>query len=310
MVGTLDEKECLNRSRASCLENIRNLNVWGSSLHDISIIQNLINVEVLNLSVNDVITLKDLSYCPRIKEVYLRRNKINDLKEIRFLKNLSNLQILWLADNPCTQDENYKNTVIRNLPNLMKLDSCVITEEDRKTANEQGVLFPKDENLPDYEGLELDKTLTTTVLRHFLCKQKSLVEEKPETQSTVSEELILSKELTKEKLLLEHVSKELTKDKLLQDQIKSIIVDEKRQEPEVQFEIVSNDNEESRQNDTKDILTENVDCTQARKSNTLSAILILLNDLEEKELDAVKLQTERLISHIKSENGTKDLLQD
>lgn len=270
MVGVLEQKECLNRSRAACLENIRNLNVWGSSLHDISIIKNLINLEVLNLSVNDVNSLQDLSHCPRIKEVYLRKNKVHELEEIKFLKNLPNLQILWLADNPCAQNENYKHTVIRNLPNLVKLDSCMITEEDRKIAKEQGILFDKDEDLPDYDGLELDKTLTTTFLRQFLCKQKSVVEEKP-----------LSEKETEERV------------EIVVEQSHSL-VDEVNQSND---EITSNENQELESS------------TQTIKSNTLSAILMLLKDLNEEELCDVKVQTEKLIL-LKSKNRTEGLLVD
>lgn len=268
MVGVLEQKECLNRSRAACLENIRNLNVWGSSLHDISIVKNLINLEVLNLSVNDVHSLQDLSHCPRMKEVYLRRNKIHDLEEIKFLKNLPNLQILWLADNPCTQNENYKHTIIRNLPNLVKLDSCVITEEDREIAKEQGILFDKDESLPDYDGLELDKTLTTTFLQEFLCKQKSVVEEKPLPEQEIEE-----------------------KAEIAVDPIQSMDLSQSIDET------VSNE-------------TEELDSTtQTVQSNTLSAILLLLNNLNKEELGNVKVQTEKLIQ-LKSKNCTKSLLVD
>ena len=270
MTGTLDEKECLNRSRAACVENIRNLNVWGSSLHDISIIKNCINLEVLNLSVNDVHSLKDLSHCPRIKEVYLRRNKIHNLEEIKFLKNLPNLQVLWLADNPCTQSESYRHTVIHNLPNLVKLDSCIITEEDRELAKEQGILFDKDENLPDFDGLELDKTLTTTSLRQFLCKQKSVDEEKP-----------LPKEQVEGK-------------------------QDKEVEPRQSFDGESKQDEET----ISKHLPEQLEYpTETFKSNTLAAILLLLNDLSEEELSEVKLQTEKLIV-LKSTSCAESLLVD
>lgn len=274
MVGVLEKEECLNRSRAVCLENIRNLNVWGSSLHDISIIKNLINLEVLNLSVNDVHSLQDLSHCPRIKEIYLRRNKIHDLEEIKFLKNLPNLHILWLADNPCTQNENYKYTVIRNLPNLVKLDSCTITEEDREMAKEEGILFDEDENLPDYDGLELDKTLTTTFLKQFFCKQKAVIEEKPLQEQKIEEKYEIVRE----------------------PQIHSL-------NGEVNVSIHNFNSTIS--NETQELESS----TQTIKSNALSAILLLLNDLNKEELCDVKEQTEKLIL-LKSKSCAKSLLID
>ena len=60
-----------------------------------------------------------------------RNNKISDLDEIFYLKNLEKLKILWLADNPVNSNNNqqddltdqYRLTIIRNLKNLQKLDN-------------------------------------------------------------------------------------------------------------------------------------------------------------------------------------------
>ena len=60
---------------------------------------------------------------PRLRELYLRRNSIGDIDEIGFLKNLPKLRVLWLSDNPCANIENYRMTVLRNLPKLTKLDT-------------------------------------------------------------------------------------------------------------------------------------------------------------------------------------------
>jgi len=42
------------------LNQITQLNLWGSDLQDISIIQSLVNIEILALTVNRISTLKDL----------------------------------------------------------------------------------------------------------------------------------------------------------------------------------------------------------------------------------------------------------
>ncbi len=83
-------------------------------------------MEILTLSVNDLTTLEDLKYCSNLSELYIRNNKIADLNEIYYLKNLKNLKILWLADNECANQINYRMTVLRNLPNLHKLDNSSI----------------------------------------------------------------------------------------------------------------------------------------------------------------------------------------
>jgi cilla- and flagella-associated protein len=70
-----------------------------------------------------------------MQELYLRKNCISDLKEIRYLIDLPYLKSLWLYDNPCAQIENYREIVIHHLPNLTKLDNSVVTQEERIAAN-------------------------------------------------------------------------------------------------------------------------------------------------------------------------------
>lgn len=60
---------------------------------------------------------------PRLKELYLRKNNLNDLSEIGFLKKLPKLRVLWLSDNPCAESANYRSTVLKNLPKLIRLDN-------------------------------------------------------------------------------------------------------------------------------------------------------------------------------------------
>lgn len=123
----------------------------GSELTDVSIVKKLPNVEVLSLrlvcffyiykifkikisivfnffffltfSVNDISSLEDFAFCNNLQELYIRKNKISELGEIRHLKDLVNLRNLWLADNPCAESDDYRLTVIRALPQLQKLDN-------------------------------------------------------------------------------------------------------------------------------------------------------------------------------------------
>ena len=83
----------------------------------------IIIIEFFLCSVNNTSTLKDFSQCENLRELFIRKNQIEDLSEICHLKTLPNLRNLWLADNPCDQTENYRNTVLKTLPNLQKLDN-------------------------------------------------------------------------------------------------------------------------------------------------------------------------------------------
>ena len=75
-----------------------------------------------------IFTLFFVSLCffppgPRLRELYLRKNSIRDINEIGCLKNLPKLRVLWLSDNPCASVEQYRMTVLKNLPKLTKLDT-------------------------------------------------------------------------------------------------------------------------------------------------------------------------------------------
>jgi Leucine-rich repeat (LRR) protein len=61
------------------------------------------NLEVISLSVNKITTLKEFASCAKLQELYLRKNLIQDIQEVRHLTKLQDLKVLWLQDNPCSQ---------------------------------------------------------------------------------------------------------------------------------------------------------------------------------------------------------------
>ncbi|OHS94204.1 Protein C21orf2 [Tritrichomonas foetus] len=134
MSNVLTKEVLLSKSKASSLEEVKNLNLWGLKLVDISIVEKLPNVETIALSVNEIKTLKPFSHCKNLRELFLRKNQIPSISEINYLKDLPNLQTLWLTDNPITQEKGYRNIVIATLPKLTKLDEVDITPEERAEA--------------------------------------------------------------------------------------------------------------------------------------------------------------------------------
>ncbi|XP_043916526.1 uncharacterized protein CFAP410 isoform X2 [Protopterus annectens] len=110
----------------------------GSNLTDVSIFKEMPSLEVLNLSTNNITSLEDISHCHNLKELYLRRNSIQNIEELFHLKSLPHLKVLWLAGNPCSgsDSDKYRMTVLRNLPNLHRLDNQMTEEEVAKAAEE------------------------------------------------------------------------------------------------------------------------------------------------------------------------------
>ncbi|CAI9558333.1 unnamed protein product [Staurois parvus] len=139
----LTRKQVLSRAKASELDSVRKLNCWGSRLTDISICHELPNIEVMTLSVNSISTLEPISHCQNLTEVYLRKNNISNLGELYYLKLLPRLKILWLSENPCCSPDpyRYRMTVLRNLPNLQKLDNQAVTADEVSQATTEGEEF-------------------------------------------------------------------------------------------------------------------------------------------------------------------------
>ena len=59
----LTENLVISKSRTEALHNIKNLNLWGNDLTDVSILRKLSNVEVLSLSVNRISSLREFQNC-------------------------------------------------------------------------------------------------------------------------------------------------------------------------------------------------------------------------------------------------------
>ena len=116
------------------MDDVKNLNLWGQDLDDVSVVARLPNVEVLSLSVssnmcalwirswfvyqaaltlnmcwqvNRISTLRDFRNCPKLTELYLRKNLIADISELSYLTGLRSLHTVsdvWrvLARLPAT----------------------------------------------------------------------------------------------------------------------------------------------------------------------------------------------------------------
>jgi len=130
----LTEEMVLTKMKQSSVDRVKNVNLWGSSLSDVSVLSRFPRLEKVSLSVNKISSLQDFRGCTGLTELYLRKNEIRDLTTVGFLKDLPRLRILWLCDNPCAENEMYRQFVIRLLPRLEKLDMHDVTDEERRAA--------------------------------------------------------------------------------------------------------------------------------------------------------------------------------
>ena len=110
----------VNRRPESIADLIKNLNVWGSDLTDVGIVRYMPNIQVLSLSVNKIASLRDFGLCPRLMELYLRKNEVSDLYELEHLQGLGHLRVLWLSENPIAEHYNYRLAAIACVPSLVR----------------------------------------------------------------------------------------------------------------------------------------------------------------------------------------------
>ena len=92
------------------------------------------NIEICSLSLNKIHSLKDFAALKKLAELYLRKNVISDLTEVKYLTYCPSLKVLWLWDNPIAEHPYYRPYIIRTLPNLAKLDNAAVTPEEKSEA--------------------------------------------------------------------------------------------------------------------------------------------------------------------------------
>ncbi|KAI9096501.1 hypothetical protein DFS34DRAFT_144033 [Phlyctochytrium arcticum] len=159
-MSVLTEAQVLGKARVSSqkiitdLASIKNLNLWGQNLTNVDILERLPYLEVLSLAINSLTTLYPFRNLTKVTELYLRRNNISDIRELHYLRDLKQLRVLWLSENPVATLPKYRATVIRLLPQLRKLDDRDIADKEREMAVSEGVIpdLPHVPSSPSRQG--------------------------------------------------------------------------------------------------------------------------------------------------------------
>ncbi|XP_058826618.1 uncharacterized protein F09G8.5 isoform X3 [Topomyia yanbarensis] len=184
-MARLTEEMVIARSKQSDLAAIKKLNCWGSELSDVSIIRRMRGVEVLAFSVNRISTLSDFENCLNLQELYLRKNNITDIDELIYLQNLPKLKYLWLEENPLVDSAgpNYRQIVLRALPNLKKLDNVDVTPEEVTDA----MRAPVAQHQPRHDAYEDSPPPSTHQHQHQQHRNQSpVVERSPPNRDSYS----------------------------------------------------------------------------------------------------------------------------
>lgn len=136
--GVLTEHMIIMKTRANAVSDVKQLNMWGYQIRDISVFRKMPHVEVISLPINNIDNLEPLQYCTNLRDLHLRQNQISDFSQLAYLQGLENLQHLTLSGNPISKASNYREVVIAHLPQIRRLDDQDITESERRCAQTTG----------------------------------------------------------------------------------------------------------------------------------------------------------------------------
>lgn len=151
MSKTLTPEMLFIKSKNYNLSTIRQVNFWGASLSDISVISKCASLVSASFSKNQLVTLRPFQNLQNLQELSMASNYISDFNELYYLKSCPHLSSLWLKGNPISQARNYRETVIKVLPNLKKLDDEVITPEEKYAISSDSYQQYKQEKEYNYK---------------------------------------------------------------------------------------------------------------------------------------------------------------
>ena len=129
---TLTQEMALKSGKAATLNAISKLYFYHERISDISIIEQMPNLEIAYFTSNNLTTLKSFSKLQKLRELYIRYNKLASFDELNYLKDLKNLRVLWMMNNPIAELPAYREITIKLLPQLTKLDDVEISDAERR----------------------------------------------------------------------------------------------------------------------------------------------------------------------------------
>mmetsp|Transcript_27191 Transcript_27191/g.24077 ORF Transcript_27191/g.24077 Transcript_27191/m.24077 type:complete len:236 (+) Transcript_27191:34-741(+) len=171
----LTEEMIRDKTNVDDISTLLDLNFWASDLEDVSILSEIPNVETVSLSLNKISSLANFRDCNNLKELYLRKNKIENLKEIHHLKHLPNLKVLWLWDNPLSNHKHYRLYIIKVLPKLKKLDNAAVSQEEKLAAKKLDLAtIENEESEIEGDDTEENKKVNDSYMKNNIVKRDQI----------------------------------------------------------------------------------------------------------------------------------------
>lgn len=131
---SLTEAMVRKKMNSDDIETIKKINFYFCNLSDVAVVEMMPNLEIASLSCNKIQSLKPFQHSTQLRELMIRNNNISSFMDLQYLSKLPKLKIVWLIGNPIANDPNYRNTVIKMLPQITKLDDTEITDLEKKAV--------------------------------------------------------------------------------------------------------------------------------------------------------------------------------
>ncbi|XP_017497524.2 leucine-rich repeat-containing protein 23 isoform X2 [Manis javanica] len=126
----------LNSTLGINLPKLKKLYLAQNMLKKVEGLENLSNLTTLHLRDNQIETLSGFSGDMKsLQYLNLRGNMVADLRELAKLRDLPKLRALVLLDNPCTNENDYRQEALVQLAHLERLDKDFYEEEERAEAD-------------------------------------------------------------------------------------------------------------------------------------------------------------------------------
>ena len=114
--------------------NIEELSLEGNRIISLVGLGRLPRLSTLNLSRNEIVSLQPLSASKALTNLKLHHNKVTVIREVEHLSALPWLLCLGMDGNPCVSKHYFRERVIYRLPQLMTLDTTVVSAEEKVTV--------------------------------------------------------------------------------------------------------------------------------------------------------------------------------
>ncbi|XP_055136823.1 leucine-rich repeat-containing protein 23 isoform X1 [Symphalangus syndactylus] len=144
------------------LPKLKNLYLAQNRLKKVEGLEDLSNLTTLHLRDNQIDTLSGFSReMKSLQYLNLRGNMVANLGELAKLQDLPKLRALVLLDNPCTDETNYRQEALVQMPYLERLDKEFYEEEEQAEADEirQRLKKEKEQEPEPKRNLEPEQSL-------------------------------------------------------------------------------------------------------------------------------------------------------